>query len=293
MMQAVYQAAAKINLALDILGRREDGYHLMRMVMQSVSLFDLVTLEVIPGASGIHLECSAPEIPCDSRNLAWKAAERLLEAAGIQAAVHISIEKNIPSQAGMAGGSADAAAVLAGLNEMLGDPLPKERLYETGLSVGADVPFCMAGGTKLVEGIGERISPLPQLPESFFIIAKPVSGVATGPCFQRYDRLSQAEHPDIPAMLTALQGGNRPDIFRHMKNVLEQAADCTAVAELQKSLAAFHPLGCAMTGSGSAVAAAFGSKAEAENCLRGLAHLREKGTRLFFVTPVPYGVLRI
>lgn len=292
-MKAVYQAAAKINLALDILGKRPDGYHLMRMVMQSVSLFDRVTLEVIPGGSGIRLECGAPEIPCDSRNLAWKAAERLLEAAGVQAAVHISIEKNIPSQAGMAGGSADAAAVLAGLNEMLGDPLSQERLYETGLSIGADVPFCMAGGTKLVEGIGERISPLPPLPECCFVVAKPVDGVATGPCFQRYDGLVQAEHPDLPAMLEALHSGNGPGIFRHMKNVLEQAADCPAVAELQKSLAAFRPLGCAMTGSGSAVAAAFGSRAEAENCLRGLARLQEKGTRLFFVTPVPYGVCRI
>ena len=175
------KAYAKLNLSLDILGRREDGYHLMRMVMQSVSLFDLVTLEVIPGASGIHLECSAPEIPCDSRNLAWKATERLLEAAGIQAAVHISIEKNIPSQAGMAGGSADAAAVLAGLNEMLGDPLPKERLYETGLSVGADVPFCMAGGTKLVEGIGERISPSPNFRRASLSLPSRFPGWPPGP----------------------------------------------------------------------------------------------------------------
>lgn len=293
MMQAVYQAAAKINLALDILGKREDGYHLMRMVMQSVSLFDQVTLEIIPGDPGIRLDCSAPEIPCDSRNLAWKAAERLLEITGIQAAVHILIEKNIPSQAGMAGGSADAAAVLVGLNEMFRDPLPKKRLYEIGLSIGADIPFCMEGGTKLAEGIGEQISPLPELPECFFVIAKPLPGVATGPCFLRYDNLVQAEHPDLPSMLEALHSGNRPDIFRHMKNVLEQAADCSAVEELRKALKTFHPLGCAMTGSGSAVAAAFGSRTEAETCLRGLAPLQEKGTRLFVVTPVPYGIRKI
>ena len=292
-MKAVYQAAAKINLALDILGKRPDGYHLMRMVMQSVSLFDRVTLEITAGDSGILLACNMPEIPTDSRNLAWKAAERLLEAAGIQAAVHITIEKNIPSQAGMAGGSADAAAVLVGLNEMLDCPLSQRRLHETGLSIGADVPFCLEGGTKLVEGIGERISPLPPLPECFFVIAKPAEGVATGPCFQRYDGLAQTERPDLPAMLEALHSGNGPGIFRHMKNVLEQAANCPAVEELRNALESFLPLGCAMTGSGSAVAAAFGSKAEAETCLRGLAYLQEKGTRLFFVTPVPYGVCRI
>ncbi len=292
-MKAVYLAAAKINLALDILGKRPDGYHLMKMVMQSVSLFDRVALEAIPGSSGIELECTAPGIPTDSRNLAWKAADRFLAEAKIQAGVRISIEKKIPSQAGMAGGSADAAAVLAGLNEMLDHPLQEAVLYETGLSIGADVPFCMAGGTKLVEGIGERLSPLPALPECFFVIAKPVQGVATGPCFQRYDSLPSRKSPNIPAMLEALRRGDKGEILRYMGNVLEQAAECPAVEGLREEMAGYRPLGCAMTGSGSAVAAAFSTRQDAERCLSGLSYLTKKGTGLFLVTPVPYGVRRL
>lgn len=290
-MKAVYLAAAKINLALDILGKRPDGYHLMKMVMQSVSLFDRVELDVIPGNSGIRLECSIPEIPTDSRNLVWKAAERFFSAANVQAGIRVFIEKNIPSQAGMAGGSADAAAVLIGLNEMFRRPLPEAVLYETGLSIGADVPFCMSGGTKLVEGIGEQLSPLPNLPECFFVIAKPVQGVATGPCFQRYDSLQPwSDHPDISAMVKALKIGDSSGILCQMKNVLEQAAECPAVEELRKKMTEYQPLGCTMTGSGSAVVAAFSSQSEAEECLSGLSDLKKRGTRLFLASPVPYGV---
>jgi len=292
LIKAVYRAAAKINLSLDILGKREDGYHLMEMLMQSVSLFDRVEISVNREGSGISLSCDEPGIPPDARNLAWKAAKRFLEAAGIQAAVHIRIDKKIPSQAGMAGGSADAAAVLVGLNEMLGMPLEEKKLYETGLSIGADVPFCMAGGTKFVTGIGEQIFSVPPLPECAFVIAKPVQGVETASCFRRYDQCQTVDHPETAGILEALKTGSKQGVLSRMKNVLEQAADCPAVVSLRESMAQYHPLGCAMTGSGSAVAAAFGSAAEAEECLKSLSGLRQKGTRLFLVSPVPYGVCR-
>lgn len=292
MMKSVYYAAAKINLSLDILGKREDGYHLMEMLMQSVSLFDRVEISIDYRKSGIQLECNMPEIPLNEKNLAWKAAERFLKAAGIQTAVHIQIDKKIPSQAGMAGGSADAAAVLVGLNEMLGLPLEEKKLFAIGLSIGADVPFCMAGGTKYVKGIGEQIISVPALPECTFLIVKPVQGVETAACFHRYDLCSDIRHPDTLAILEALEKGSKQGVFSKMRNVLEQAAECPAVENLKERITQYRPLGCAMTGSGSAVAAAFESASEAEHCFNSLADLQKEGARLFLACPVPYGVCR-
>lgn len=292
MIKAVYLAAAKINLSLDILGKRRDGYHLMEMLMQSISLFDRIEISVEQGGSGISLSCDVPEIPTDGRNLAWKAAESFLPAAGVQAAVHIGIDKKIPSQAGMAGGSADAAAVLIGLNEMLGSPLEEKELFAMGLSIGADVPFCMAGGTKFVKGIGEEIVSVPNLPECAFVIAKPVQGVETAACFRRYDQCLNISHPETKAILESLKAGDKQGVLSRMGNVLEQAAECPEVGDLRERMAQFQPLGCAMTGSGSAVAAAFDSVQDAEQCLKGLSGLQQKGTGLFLACPVPYGVCR-
>lgn len=291
-MKAVYCAAAKINLSLDILGKRADGYHLMEMLMQSVSLFDRVGISIDQRGAGIKLECNVPGIPSDEKNLAWKAVERFLKAAGIQTAVHIEIDKKIPSQAGMAGGSADAAAVLIGLNEMLGLPLEEKKLFEIGLSIGADVPFCMAGGTKFVKGIGEEILTVPALPECAFVIAKPMEGVETAACFRRYDQRENIDHPETAEILEALEAGDKLGVLSRMKNVLEPAAECSTVGVLRERMNLCHPLGCAMTGSGSAVAAAFDSASEAEHCFNSLADLQKEGTRLFLAYPVPYGVCR-
>ena len=280
-------AAAKINLTLDILGTREDGYHLMQMVMQSVSLYDTVTL-TLNDVPGIRLLCDRPDVPCDQRNIAWKAAERFYKAIEKEPAVTISIDKVIPSEAGLAGGSADGAAVLVGLNRLHGDPLTTEQLCAIGLTIGADLPFCIVGGTQLTEGIGEKLTPLPALPDGWIVIAKPPEGVATGPCFKRFDAIPAKEvlHPATDKMLKALEQQDFAAVASHMGNVLEAAADCPGVERMLDIMKLHHPLGCCMTGSGSAVIAAFSDKAAAEACLKDV----QKIAQGFLVQPVPCGV---
>ncbi len=166
-------AYAKINLTLDVLGKRPDGYHEMDMILQSVSLCDELLLAKTE-EPGIFLSCDQPDIPCDERNLAWRAADLLFRETGEQeAGVAISLKKNIPEQAGMAGGSADSAAVLVGINELFGYGLGEERLCELGSRLGADVPFCIRGGTMRVQGFGERLTPLPDFPKLPIAVAKP------------------------------------------------------------------------------------------------------------------------
>ena len=279
-------AAAKINLTLDILGQREDGYHLMQMVMQSVSLYDTVKLNL--DSPGIRLVCDRPDVPCDQRNIAWKAAERFYKAIGKEPSVTVSIDKVIPSEAGLAGGSADGAAVLVGLNQLYGEPLTTEQLCEIGLTIGADLPFCIVGGTKLTEGIGEKLTDLPALPDGWFVIAKPPEGVATGPCFKRFDAIPKEAvlRPATEKMLKALDDQDFAAVASHMGNVLEAAADCPGVERMRGIMEAYHPLGCCMTGSGSAVIAAFSDKSAADACLQEV----QKNAQGFLVQPVPCGV---
>lgn len=282
-------AAAKINLTLDILGQRKDGYHLMQMVMQSVSLFDHVTIS-LTNEQGIQLFCDRPDVPCDGHNIAWKAAECFYRAIEKEASVSIEIQKNIPSEAGLAGGSADGAAVLIGLNRLHGDPLSVSTLCEIGLTIGADLPFCIVGGTQLTEGIGERLTALPPLPNGWFVIAKPPEGVATGPCFKRFDALpsDKVVHPETLKMLKALEGQNFAAAASHMGNILERAAHCPGVERMRRLMEAYHPLGCCMTGSGSAVIAAFETEEAAQNCLAAVKKADAQG---FLVIPVRSGVL--
>lgn len=280
-------AAAKINLSLDILGKREDGYHLMQMVMQSVSLYD--TIVVTTGYTpGITLTCQQPGVPSDARNIAWKAAQLFYQSIGKTPSLHIAITKQIPSEAGLAGGSADGAAVLLGLNRLFGNPLTQQQLCHLGLQIGADLPFCIVGGTQLVEGIGEKLTPLPPLTKGWFVIAKPPQGVATGPCFQRFDQLvpQTVFHPNTDEMLKALDRQEFPGVARQMQNVLERAAQCPAVERLRQQMEQCGALGCCMTGSGSAVVAAFDQEEQARHCLSQIA----PPVRSFLVQPVEKGV---
>ena len=176
MKRLTVPAPAKLNLSLDIVGVREDGYHLLRMIMQTIDLCDQIVLE---RADEISLTCNLPELPCDERNLAVRAAHAFFERTGLPGGVRMTLDKNIPHGAGMGGGSADAAAVLKGLNELCGTDLSQQELCEIGLRLGADVPFCIVGGTQLAEGVGERLTPLPPLPDCFLLVAKPEQGVST------------------------------------------------------------------------------------------------------------------
>lgn len=284
--QAVVLAPAKINLTLDITGRRPDGYHTMQMVMQAVDLCDRVTITRRP-QPGILLRCSRPDLPQGPGNLAWRAAERFLAQVGRPGdGLEIVLEKRIPSQAGLAGGSADGAGVLRGLNALYGSPLSEEALCALALPLGADVPFCLVGGTVLAQGIGEAFTPLPALPACHIVIAKPQVGVSTAAAFARFDREGCRRRPDTPGMVAALRAGSLPQVGQALCNVLEETAALPEVAALRRQMEQSGALGSAMTGSGSAVFALFAGEEPARRCCEGL---RAAAPEVFLTRPLGRG----
>ena len=248
------KAYAKINLTLDVLSKRDDGYHDLQSVMQTVSLCDDVEIDVDTGKPW-KISCDAASIPADERNLAWKAARVFFERIGRGAdGIEIRIQKRIPSEAGLAGGSADAAAVLRALNRWAGSPLSVEALCDLGAQVGSDVPFCVLGGTALAEGRGERLSRLPDAPELHLVICKPPIAFATPELFLRLDSVEIRDRPDTDAMQCALRNGDREKIAALLCNVFEQAvSDHPEIEAVKRELLSHGALGAMMTGSGSAV----------------------------------------
>ncbi len=284
MKRIVLRAAAKLNFSLDILGKRADGYHLMDMVMQTVNLYDEAEMEKAPE---ITVFSDAAGVPDGPSNLAWKAAAAFFRDTGLPDGVSIRLKKRIPSQAGMAGGSADAAAVLAGLNELYGAGLSMAQLQKTGLSVGADVPYCLIGGTARVRGIGERVEPMPQMREGFLVIVKPPAGISTAEAFRRFDAANGLCRPDNPRLLEVMAAGRLRELERYMENVLEQSEQNPDVADAARALRENGALAAQMTGSGSAVFGVFAEKAAAEACAE---RLRGKGRQAFLTQPVSKGV---
>jgi len=223
------KAYAKINLALDVTGRRPDGYHLVRMVMQSIGLFDELTLR--KAGSGITVTADTDKLPLNQDNLIYRAAELMIEKYGIRSGVQIHLRKKIPIAAGLAGGSTDAAAVMKGIARLFDLDAPPAQLMEYGLSIGADVPYCLMGGTALAEGIGEKLTALPPLPECLILVAKPDIMVSTKYVYEQLDRITECghaaagqvpvAHPDIGRMLAAISAGDLPGILPCMGNVLE------------------------------------------------------------------------
>ncbi len=266
-MSITVKAYAKINLTLDVTGRREDGYHLLRSVMQTVDLADNITI-CINTNGALRLSSSDPSLPLDERNTVHRAASLFLETAGLrQAGVDIHVEKVIPQQAGLAGGSADAAAVLRGLNRLFETNLSAGELCRIGAMVGADVPFCIEGGAALVCGIGEQLRPLRSLPEVEILIAKPPVGVSTASAYAALDENARPlTRPREEEILAALRQGSLYEVGDLLCNVFEQALAVPEVIALKAQIEPFHPLGQAMTGSGSAVFALFDKKEQAKAC---------------------------
>lgn len=286
MEKAVLKAYAKLNLALDITGRRGDGYHFMRMVMQAVALHDLVAVERA-GTADIFIACDDPDVPCDERNFCHKAARHFFAAAGFPAhGVRITIQKRIPMEAGLAGGSTDAAAVLVGLNRLFGAGLSAAELCEIGVKAGADVPFCIVGGTALCEGIGEEITPLAPLPNCTIVIAKPFESMKTAGSFARYDRAVIRRRPDIEAMLAAVGAHSLQGVAENLCNVLEEVTALESVRDIRAALLHGGALGAEMTGSGTAV---FGIFEEPEAAWRCAARLKAGCKAVFITAPVPNG----
>ncbi len=267
-MQVTVKAPAKINLTLDCVGLRADGYHLLETVMQTVSIYDTITLTP---ADEITLTVTGADVGAVEKNTAYKAARLFFDRTGITGGVAIALEKAIPTQAGMGGGSADAAGVLLGLDRLYDTRLPLDTLLELGVQIGADVPFCIVGGTALCEGIGEEITPLSPLPDCHIVIAQPTDGVSTGVAYARLDGSPLQDRPNHPAMLTALENGHLQAIGVLLANVFEPALAIPAVADIRRMMERFHPLGSRMTGSGSVVYALFPDEDAAKRCRDTLA----------------------
>ncbi len=216
-MALTRHAYAKINLTLDILGKRQDGFHEVSMVMQTISLHDVLTFE---RAEGISVQSDNPLLSDDKSNLAWRAADLMMRTYGIGGA-NIMIEKHIPMAAGLAGGSSDAASVILGMAELYGLDVPQEELADLGGRIGSDVPFCVMGGTMLAYGRGEKLRRLPDMPETWLAIAKPDIDVSTAWAYKNYDEKGTLRHPDNTRMERAIESGNIDDICSLLCNVLE------------------------------------------------------------------------
>ncbi len=244
---------AKINLVLDVTGERENGYHEVAMIMQSIGLYDELELEKC--ADGIYLDTGREDLPADRNNLIVKAAEKFFEYTGISEGVHFRLHKNIPVAAGMAGGSTDAAAALKGLDMLYGTGLSEEELRNIGIKIGADVPFCIMGGTALAEGIGEKLTVLPSAPVMKLLIVKPSQGISTKFV---YDELAPAEclkHPDVAGMREAIEEKNVKKICERLGNVLESVTikELPFIREIKEKMKTLGAEGVLMSGSGTTV----------------------------------------
>lgn len=251
-------ARAKVNLSLEVKGKRDDGYHLLSMVMQSIDLND--RLKITKNSNkNIVISSDSKAIPCDERNIAYKAAEKFLEAMKSDQGYDIFIEKNIPTEAGMGGGSADAAGVLVGLNKMNGDMFSVETLMQMGLELGADVPFCIVGGTKLAEGIGEEFTNLKDV-DMKILIVKPDTSISTSQAFRKLKLDKLRRNPNNRKLIKAINEMDRKRIYEHMDNALydaslELAPEMNQIIE--KLTNEFQSKKAMMTGSGSTVFAIF------------------------------------
>ncbi len=276
------RANAKINLSLDVTGRRPDGYHDVRMIMQSVSLHDLITVSVGGGSKGIKIESNDRRMPLDNRNLAYKAAELFKTETGLDFGVNIRIVKRIPIAAGLGGGSADAAAVLIALDRLCGTKIGKKGLCDMGKKLGADVPFCIMGGTMLAEGIGDVLTPLPGIPGIDIIIARPRIRVSTAWVYQNLQLDAVGKRPDTGLLLEAIMAGDIGLLARNMVNVLESVtvSRYEVIGQIKESFIRLGAAGSLMSGSGPSVFAVFTDATAAEYAWKKLEKSRTDGSNM-------------
>lgn len=261
-------AMAKINLGLDVLRRRENGYHDVKMVMQTVNIYD--TLEFVKlQESKIVVKTDTMELPTDENNLIYKATKLLFEKCGVTQGVEITLTKRIPIAAGMAGGSTDAAAALVGINKLFELNLSMDELKEIGVKIGADVPYCIEGGTALSEGIGEILTKLPDAPDCFVVVAKPEISVSTKYVYENLHANELKYHPDIDGMVEAIQKKDLDGACKRMENVLETVTETKypIISELKKMLKDAGAENSLMSGSGPTVFAIFKEEETANKAL--------------------------
>ncbi|MBR6782131.1 MAG: 4-(cytidine 5'-diphospho)-2-C-methyl-D-erythritol kinase [Clostridia bacterium] len=301
-MRITITAPAKINLFLDVTGRRPDGYHTIAGVMQTISLCDTVTLEITEpvdhasaGAESITLTCTSPDIPADGRNLAWRAAEAFFAATGRGCkSLSIHIEKHIPAAAGMAGGSTNAAAVLTGLNHLYGNPLTTEALCEVGLKLGADVPFCIKGGAQITEGVGEIMTSITPMPPCELVVACGGEGVSTPAAYKALDALCGNFDPaaytphaeELSTLLSALRQGDLTALCESTFNLFETVVlpERPVARGIKETLLASGAITAMMSGSGPSVFGVF-PKGDG-SAQKALAALTERGIPAWGCEPV-------
>lgn len=278
-------AYAKVNLTLDVLGKRADGYHDLKSVMQTVSISDDIEIDVGTGKPWT-LKCDAEGIPCDERNLAWKAAKLFCDTLGKDPdGLEIRIIKRIPSQAGMGGGSSDAAAVLRALNDYYGKPLSIMELADLGAGVGSDVPFCVVGGTIMCEGRGEKLRKLPDMPQCIFVACKPEFSISTPVLYRKLDEAAIDIHPDNDAMEQALADGDLGRIADLIYNVFDPvvSAEYPVVDAVKEVFTRYGAVGGQMTGSGSVTFAIAPDMKTAEKICE---ELKKDYSEVFICNPV-------
>ncbi|MDO5783724.1 MAG: 4-(cytidine 5'-diphospho)-2-C-methyl-D-erythritol kinase [Eubacteriales bacterium] len=279
MKQAAVKAHAKINLTLDVTGKRPDGYHDVCMVMQSIGVHDVVTVSVGTGSGEISLHTVGSDLPSDNRNLAYRAAELFLKETGITCdGISITIEKHIPVAAGLAGGSTNAAAVLVLLDQLYDTQLSMEKRMEMGCKLGADVPFCIAGGTMLAEGIGEKLTKLPDAPQMHVVLCKPPFAVSTPAIYRAIDSAEIAVRPDTVAMLRAIEAGSAAEVSQYLCNVMQPITaelhpEVTQICDTMKANGALNAI---MSGSGPSVFGLFDDRDKAERACAVLAKQYEE-----------------
>lgn len=263
-MKIKVKAYAKINLMLDIVATRTDGYHDLFMIMQSVGIYDTVTVEKINGRK-ITISCNINDIPLDNKNIAYKAADAFFKTNKIKnTGVHIDIVKRIPHAAGLAGGSADGAAVLVALNKLYNTNLSDEELCNIGVKIGADVPFCITGGTLLSQGIGDVLNKVKPLRRCYIVLAKPDFGVNTGYAYHQFDECGKEHTPDKMGMLFAIQSRDLNCICLKMENVFEQFIEVPNRIDIKQIMRENGAIGTCMSGSGPTIFGIFNSKQDAE-----------------------------
>ena len=266
------KALAKVNLGLDVIRRREDGYHEVKMIMQTVRLYDRIILEKTQ--KGISMETNLSFLPVNEQNIAYRAAKMLMDEFHIQSGLHIKIDKHIPVAAGMAGGSTDGAAVLYGVNKIFELGLTKRQLMERGVKLGADVPYCIMRGTVLSEGIGEILTPVPSLPDCHILIAKPPVSVSTKHVYENLKLDKIEKHPDIDGMIEALRMEDLHGVTQRMENVLETVTipEHPEIQQIKDLMIKEGALNALMSGSGPTV---FGIFDDREKGMRARDLLRK------------------
>ncbi len=276
MNSVTLRAYAKINLSLDVVGKREDGYHLLQSVFQGISLYDDVAVRREEGNGGIRIRCNLPYIPTDERNIVHKVATAFFKAAEIpEYQVAIELKKTIPSGAGLGGGSADGAAVFSALCRLYKKPFSIQEATKLLVPLGADIPFFLYSGTMLAEGVGEILSPAPKLPDCYIVLAKPKAGASTKQIFGKLAEVGILRHPDTPAVLKALEEEDLEGLAKASGNVLEYATIplCPEIGKLKEAMSQQGAILSLMTGSGSTVFGLFQEEKPARQATKALRAL--------------------